>query len=705
MNKKQTIKKTAALLLGLTLAMGATGCGFITTDSLKDLDQVVAKVDIASMMDNETVKPEFAKMKLSGEVKKRELISYYISIGYQYVQQYGYSYEDAFNLLLNALINKETLAQEAVAYFLADSTYGLSGAGFEAYQTAETEKLATKEQKALLGKDGKYEEIFALKYVLTEGGKEEAMVDYNVAEYTLKKNLNNSIDSIETSLVEAEEEEHNHGETRTLPTNVDKEVEDYYVEGYEVYTGRDLKANYPGYEKVEGSTIATRQKAYNAFLTNLQKYNLVNPSGYVENTSKVENLEYYYVELASLLEQRLINKYYQALEGEITKKLTDEYVSEKYEEMFNADKKKYKDSPNAFGTALDGVKADNFVLYAPECFNAETQEVMTFGYVYNILLPFSTSQSVAYTEAKNMGLTQNDLYVARREIGAQVKGKDLRTSWIAEHDHADYSYKGEDGQYYFFEENMKGETHEKLTQYAGQYPFNGTVNETKSEVKANSVTIDEFMEIFEAQIDKAVGKDVTKNGAKVNDYNTNEYKDAEGEIDYSKFIYYTGSVELENQTAKGFFDPTTDQYKALSAVNELMFAYSTDNGCLNTYMGYSVSPYGTNFVKEFEKAAQDVVAQGVGSYAVCLTDYGWHIVYCSFSYKEGYIGANNSVYGGYVDAEKDVEGTFSNLFYNYIKDKAYTNYSNEQQNKILKKYEKCATRYEAKYKDLYNFNM
>ena len=75
MNKKQTIKKTAALLLGLTLAMGATGCGFITTDSLKDLDQVVAKVDIASMMDNETVKPEFAKMKLSGEVKKRELIS------------------------------------------------------------------------------------------------------------------------------------------------------------------------------------------------------------------------------------------------------------------------------------------------------------------------------------------------------------------------------------------------------------------------------------------------------------------------------------------------------------------------------------------------------------------------------------------------------------------------------------------------------
>ncbi|MBQ7323421.1 MAG: hypothetical protein IJW96_02505, partial [Clostridia bacterium] len=182
------------------------------------------------------------------------------------------------------------------------------------------------------------------------------------------------------------------------------------------------------------------------------------------------------------------------------------------------------------------------------------------------------------------------------------------------------------------------------------------------------------------------------------------FKNEDGDIDYSNFIYYSGKVNFtETQTAAGFFNATTEQYKALSAVNELMFAYSTDPGCLNTYMGYSVSPYGTNFVKEFEKAAQDVVAEGVGSYAVCLTDYGWHIVYCSFSYKAGYVD-NNMVYGAYNHSEKDTEGTFSNLFYEYIKGKAYSNYSTESQNKILKKYENCAERFESRYKDLYEFD-
>ena len=140
-----------------------------------------------------------------------------------------------------------------------------------------------------------------------------------------------------------------------------------------------------------------------------------------------------------------------------------------------------------------------------------------------------------------------------------------------------------------------------------------------------------------------------------------------------------------------------------------MFAYSTDTGCLNTYMGYSVSPYGTNFVKEFEKAAQDVVKAGVGSYAVCLTDYGWHIVYCSFSFNANYMGADNNVYGAYNHTEAvgdaKVEGSFSQLFYEYVKSSAYSNYTTEAQNKALKKYdnEKSVVRHEDRYKDLYTF--
>lgn len=695
MNKKQTIKKTAALLLGIALAMGTTGCGFITTDSQKDLDQTVAKVDITSAVEVATDAEELEKLNLSGEVKKREMISYYMSIGYQYVQNYGYSYEDTFNMLLNALINKETLVQEAALYFLKNTD--LTAQACEAYVETELAGVS-EEEKALLEK---YSDVLTLKYLLTKGGTE--MKDYDVAVYTLKKNINDSIDSLEGSYIKEEGNDHDHEETRTLPTGVDTEVEDYYTNEYEVYTGRNAADACGEYEKVEGSTVASRQKAYNAFLSNLQNYNLVSTTGKVENTSKVTSLEYYYVELASLLEQRLINNYYEALEGELNENLDAEYVGAKYEEMFTQNKRDYEKNATSFGTQMDSVAEDSFLLYAPLNKNLD-DEAMTFGYVYNILLPFSTSQSVAYDEAKNMGLTESELYSARREIGASVTGKDLRTSWISKHDHANYSYEQE-GSYYFFADN-DGEKHEKLTQYAGSYAFNGTVadGEDDYELTANEVSIDGFMTEFENHINKVVGSNVAS-GSKVSTYETNEYK-VDDEIDYSKFIYYTGKVNFtEAQKAAGFFDATTEQYKALSAVNELMFAYSTDTGCLNTYMGYSVSPYGTNFVKEFEKAAQDVVKAGVGSYAVCLTDYGWHIVYCSFSYHADYMGdsATGDVYGGYDHTQKDTEGTFSNLFYEYIKDSAYSNYTTEIQNRTLKKYENCAERFENRYEDLYNF--
>ena len=131
-------------------------------------------------------------------------------------------------------------------------------------------------------------------------------------------------------------------------------------------------------------------------------------------------------------------------------------------------------------------------------------------------------------------------------------------------------------------------------------------------------------------------------------------------------------------------------------MNELLFAYGTDPGALNSYMGYSGSPYTTSYVKEFEYAAQEAVRGGVGSYAVCATDYGWHILYCSFKYGAG------DVYGGYDHDARETEGTFSNLFYESIKEAAYTNYATEEQNKVLIEYnnDNRVTRFEKAYQDL-----
>ncbi len=720
MNKKQTIKKTAAMLLGLAIAMGTTGCGFITTDSQADLNQTVAEVKIEGELAKEdsgyaAIAKDFKNFKFSGEIKKRELISYYISIGYQYVQNYGYSKEDTYNMLLNALVNREILGQEAAAYFLSKDA-SLTSAAYKTFKEAELNKDGVK-GTVIADLLNKYEDVLRFKYFLTKGDANNTK-EYDIAVYTLKKNINDSLDSLEQSYIEEESEDHTHEETRTLPNGINTEIEDYYAseeEGYDVYTGRNAADPIvaAGYKKVEGSTVASRQKAYNAFLTNLQDYNLVSTTGKVEDTSKIENLEYYYVELASLLEQRLINNYYEALEETVNLNLDETYVGAKYNEMFAENKRAYEEDPTAFASAMDSASADSFLLYAPN--NKNGDEDMVFGYVYNILLPFSTSQNVKYTEAKNAGLSERELFMERKAIATDIKGKDLRSSWISMHEHAGYQYEESEGVYKFFKDNDGSGRYEGLSHYLGNYAFNGNVtpNADGDEYEItyddeHKLNIDQFMTVFEDEINKAVGSNVAS-GAPSAAYNVTDKadyyttKDGKEVVDYSKFIYYTGKVALSNQTAAGFFDEMTDQYKALSAVNELMFAYSTDTGCLNTYMGYSVSPYGTNFVKEFEKTAQDVVKEGVGSYAVCLTDYGWHIIYCSFSYKVGYMGENGDVYGGYVEAEKDTEGTFSNLFYEYVKESAYTNYTTEVQNKTLKKYDNddCITRYENRYNDLF----
>ena len=52
MNKKNTIKKTAAMLLGISFALGAAGCDFVITDNAKDLNQTVATVDITDALKN-----------------------------------------------------------------------------------------------------------------------------------------------------------------------------------------------------------------------------------------------------------------------------------------------------------------------------------------------------------------------------------------------------------------------------------------------------------------------------------------------------------------------------------------------------------------------------------------------------------------------------------------------------------------------------
>ncbi len=700
MNKKSSVKKTAALIMGIALCVGGVGCdNFVLTDNAKDLAQTVATVNISKGLKNDprysedTAKQVGAIVdNLSNDISKRDLVAYFLSTGYQYVESYGYSYEDTFNMLMDGLVSREIMIQYAIAYYI--QTTELSEEGCKAYIDAKKAE-ATDKVKELYAANP---EVLTLQYFLTENDGDTE--DYKRAVYNLKKSLNTSLDSLEANYIkEDDEEEEDTTETRTLPTGVDTTVEDYYTEDYDVYTGSmqkpiDQCGEYIK-DRVDGSTTNTRQKAYNAFLANLQGYNMIKKS---EDTSDVTLLNYYYVELSSSLGQALINKYFEALQDEIITKLDADYVTKKYQEVYATQVNNYETSPTAFSTALDGVSDSSFMLYG----------LKDFGFVYNILLPFSAEQEIAYTQAKNnKANTQDDLYAARREILNNVEGKDLRGSWISKDEDKNHSYVEED-KYYFFKDNLvegAAETtkYEQLTQYAGKFAYQGTVDEEGKATPTKIKIGDEnsgFIKIFEDYIKATVGEGVTLSGAKNAAYDsttkfTNEKKEVE---DYSPFVYYSGKVNgLEDNAKDVYFKKDSKIYKTVSAVNELMFAYSTDTGCLNKYLGYSVSPYSTNFVKEFEYAAREAIKGGVGSYVVCATDYGWHIVFASYVYTQ-----DGAVYAGYDHAQKDTEGTFSNLFYESLKDSTAQNYSTEVQNDVLNRYnnDDSVKLYKSRYKDL-----
>jgi hypothetical protein len=301
-----------------------------------------------------------------------------------------------------------------------------------------------------------------------------------------------------------------------------------------------------------------------------------------------------------------------------------------------------------------------------------------------------------------------------------VRAKDLRTSWFDEHDHANNAFVAEDISYYdnkknsnylFFKDNLTNdERYEKLDVYLGQYPFNGSVQKKDDgayKLKANTMKIDDFLAEMEGYLNYAVGAGSVGSTKKwdtyvsVNDdqnskndkYDLNEDKTF---ADYSQFIYYSGKVNVGTVTAANYFNPETKGYKAAAAFNELMFAYSTDTGCLNTYMGYVVSPFKTNYVPEFEYAAQWAVAQGAGTYVVCPSTYGWHIIYVTYVYGEG------DVYGGYNEADAAIEGTFSNIFAEAMKEPYSGGYATDEQNRLVLQFdnETCVVRNQKTYQDL-----
>lgn len=731
MNKKKIVCGVLASAIALSVTL--SGCdSLIAKNNVADMKQTIATVNISKAEDFQKEGLDDYKDAVgTTSISKRELISYFLNVGYSYYNALG-DYEQVFKRLVDDLVNTAVMTQYAVMYLLKEKeTTGYTSADIMNDYNSKTTLSA------------KYE------YVLGEDS-----VEIKLAEYALRLAVNNAIDSYEQRYLKEEDDKSSGTDSRTLPGGVDAEQDKFYPQNddgeidYNIYTGyKDYELTNSGVYKddaLKGTNESTRKRAYKDFLSSVDSYNLIDVKH--EDMKDVRHLRYIEDEYVNQLEQQIITKYYEVYESKQEDELktdTYAYVKKVYANTLQNQIDSYK--ADGFTSTLDSMSDNSFILYVPETDGHGVYDEVEngkFGFVYNILLPFNSYQSTKLTEYQTLykdndedsGYTM-DYFVKRNELLRDIKTTDQRAAWFnGATDYAfnvaDYNKKQkednpdfEDIKYFksnvrdggsggsdwlFFENNLvQSDKYEELKKYAGKYAYNGTVvkKDDGYVLIPNELTIDNMLEEFSDYIDFILGGSgnvettKTSNYYETEDFHKAGQENGETKLDYSKFVYASGKVtSVAGSSIADLYKKNSDQYKVLSAVNELQYAYTTDTGVLSNYVGYSVDAADTNYIKEFEYASQKVINEvGVGGFAVCAGDYGWHLIYVTCTFD-----------AGNVDYEPDwennitVEGTFENLFYEWVKDKKIAESQGTRQNAILTQFNinKTVKKYQKAYQDL-----
>lgn len=708
-----------ALAAALTISFAFSGCGNATRNE-EDMGQVIATVDISKStnLESEGLSQYSSAIDSEKNILKRDLVASFYNVGYSYVQS-GYDTAQVFEMLVDALTTTSVVTQ---------------------YTTLKLISWKSQENPNLLDEYLSLETpVERYEYLLEGEISDESESDRTLlARYALYSSINSSLDSIEEGIINGDDDSASSDETRTTPGGAGEEVEDFLplnddgTLNYAIYTGYSgdgfsyLIGDSGIYQDdmLEGSTRSTRRQAYASFLSSLKQNYLI-----TEEDSEVRDvlsLSYIQEEYLSQLQQQVINEYYERYQAEqealiesVDSNGVYTFLQERYERDLT-DQSISNSTASSFENTMSSLSDTSFILYAP---STEGTDGGTYGYVYNILLPFSAAQNVNIDTSN----TTAQYYLARKDILDDIIATDQRSAWFNgatdysfDADEAGLDYYGGAGRnYLFFEDNLtQTDRYQTLDKYDGRYSYNGSVAENDdgsySLVPAR-LTVDDVLSELENYVEYVMGGDTVTiekqdsyNVTDYNDYYTEETRnlpDSQKQIDYSRFVYAKGKVDLGETSLSSFlanmFVEDSAAYKAMSAVNELQYAYTTDTSVLSQYIGYSVSAYDTNYVPEFEYAAQAAIAEGAGTIYVCAADYGWHIIYVTATFDT----AGGPVYGDDVAWTADQvlsEGTFQNMYYNWIKDSTLSEVTSTRRSIINELFggDTTVTRYEDTYSDL-----
>ncbi|MBO7377931.1 MAG: hypothetical protein J6U35_03540, partial [Clostridia bacterium] len=654
---KKPLGKIIAIIVSLVVSIGIfAGCDLIGVNTDKDMQQVIAKVQVAGAAEE--------------NVYKRELMNGYVSYGASYAQ-YGYTSSQIFDMILNNLVNNKVVVQyarlqldaaEGKKYEHDDKVKGYLNLPEESLRTA-----AAKDRIDYIGK--------LLPYV-TE-------VQIAKAAYSVKSNLNNIIDSLDDSKEnKAKEKENQSVSARTVPTEktVDGEVVDEAyakaTEGVEEDTLvddlGDLKEDYDAWlikkyvSYSMSANTSARKSAINSFIDVFkdESRGLISKEEYELFTKKGEqynlNNYLYYIDLITAnIESLLVSNYEELIEATAEEGITAEALWDEYVSAYKTQKSTYDKDYSAYESALENVTEDSFVFYNPSIDGAK------YGYVANILIGFSDQASAALSAFKNKATTQAAIDEYREELLETLVAKDLRSTWLQSGYYMPEDKENKDG-YAFGEKYVKADT--MLKQFLGSYADNTDYTETE----------ENYQYYFDDDSSEWTWGDKAEESfaAKFSDVIANEYvfddfmKDIFGAVlgtraSASAEYPYEGQFQLsDEELADKILSKET-----LDKIDDLLFAFSTDNGSLNNYLGYLYSPKTSDgkYVTEFAEAAKYLVEEkGVGAYCVVATDFGYHIMVCT-----KVVDGSAGYYGNMEDeaeakaqfiADFEVEGTVAYKF-------------------------------------------
>lgn len=423
------------------------------------------------------------------------------------------------------------------------------------------------------------------------------------------------------------------------------------------------------YTGVDVSSTVERRNAYDRLIRFLKDNGLLgaNYKGLIEQTVYFEEV------LNDQYSAALVKKFEKDKKAEIRATFTFEDIRKAYKDAYD---KQTEFSSGEFATALSKATAANPVFYGA---------YGNYGYVYNLLLGASDVQKVEIAAIKS-SLSDAEIKAARRSILDATTVKDLRSTWILSGYDFDYDTKKFTGGYTFSEDG------------SFSLAFQGDVTKvkdadedagTKAEYRVDSVknfNLDGFIAFMETYL-----------------YGAEQTGDA-GVTDpsvYRKLTYTT---------------PAVDNYD--DKINELLFAFSTDPGSLNTYKGYVISPDNTEgWVTDFAEAGKTLLTLGGNSYIIVASDYGYHILFFSQKFEvggedtlEGYLGLSEedalAKYAELLEKWEDDDLDKKDFLYLFTDATISTKVSNRftnYQNSVVNKYRDDTSKvkvYSERYSDL-----